>query len=172
VSVLSPSHLSPAPAATWTGLRRLVLLPVLTLALLTAACLLGPVADASAATRTQRVARAANIALQQVGDPYRYGATGPGAFDCSGLMQYSFRKAGISLPRTAAAQSHRAHRISKGKLRRGDLMFFTDGGGVYHVAMFIKRSKGRIRMLHAPGSGKRVRMDSPWTSHWFAGSVR
>jgi cell wall-associated NlpC family hydrolase len=168
VSVLS----SAVPLPTSAGARRVVLLPLLTLALLTAACLLGPVADASAATRNQRIARAATIALQQVGDPYRYGAAGPGAFDCSGLMQFSFRKAGISVPRTAAAQARRAHRIPRSKLRRGDLLFFTNGGGVYHTAMFIKRSKGRVRMLHAPGSGKRVRMDSPWTSKWFAASLR
>ena len=58
-------------------------------------------------------------------------------------MKYSYRKAGIRLPRTAAAQARRAHRIAKSKLRRGDLMFFTDGGGVYHAAMFLKWSTGQ-----------------------------
>ena len=78
-------------------LRRLVLLPLLALALALAAALMGPVSDASAAS-TQRVQRASTIALHQLGDPYRYGAAGPNAFDCSGLVQYSFRKAGIRRP--------------------------------------------------------------------------
>ena len=58
-------------------------------------------------------------------------------------MQYSFRKAGIKIPRTSSAQARRAHRIPKRKLRRGDLMFFTNGGGVYHAAMFLKRDQRR-----------------------------
>ncbi len=152
--------------------RNLVLLPLLTLAVLAAVTALGPVADASAASRAQRTSRAASIALQQVGDPYRYGASGPRSFDCSGLMQYSFRKAGIRIPRTSSAQARRAHRIAKSKLRRGDLMFFTNGGGVYHAAMFLRWKNGRAQMVHSPGSGKRVRIDRPWTTRWFAATMR
>ena len=127
----------PGFATGATHLRRLVVLLSLTVATFATAAVLGPVAGASAATEKQ-VQRAATVALQQVGDPYRYGATGPGSFDCSGLMQYSFRKAGVRLPRTSSAQARWARHIPKSKLRRGDLMFFTNGGGVYHAAMFLK----------------------------------
>jgi cell wall-associated NlpC family hydrolase len=162
------------------ALRALLAVPLLAFSILATASVLAPVTDASAASpatnpaaaRQQKVLRAASVALQQIGDPYRYGATGPRAFDCSGLMKYSYARAGIKLPRTAAAQSRRAHRIPKGKLRRGDLMFFTDGGGVYHAAMFLKWSKGRAVMVHAPGSGQHVRRDHPWTKSWFAGTMR
>lgn len=153
-------------------LRHLVLLPTLTLAVVAAVTFLGPVAGASAAGTSGRTSRAATVALQQVGDPYRYGAAGPSAFDCSGLMQYAFRRAGISLPRTSAAQARRAHHISKSQLRRGDLMFFTDGGGVYHAAMFLRWSKGRAIMVHAPSPGRRVRVEAAWTSRWFAATMR
>jgi cell wall-associated NlpC family hydrolase len=166
-------------------LRTLLLAPLLAFAALAAMSAFAPVTDASAATtasattasgpsasRQQKVLRAANVALHQLGDPYRYGAAGPGSFDCSGLMKYSYSKAGISLPRTAAAQSRRAHRIPKKQLHRGDLMFFTDGGGVYHAAMFLKWQKGRAVMVHAPGSGQHVRRDHPWTKRWFAGTLR
>jgi cell wall-associated NlpC family hydrolase len=153
-------------------LRNLVLLPLLTLALLGGVTLVAPASNASGYTRAQRITRAVKIALEQRGDPYRYGAAGPSSFDCSGLMQYSFKRAGLAIPRTAAAQAKRAHRISKSRLRRGDLMFFTHGGHVYHAAMFIGRSKGQIRMLHAPSTGKRVRIDRPWTSQWFAATLR
>jgi cell wall-associated NlpC family hydrolase len=150
--------------------RNLILLPLLTLVVLLGLTALGP-ADADAASK-HRVSRAAKVALQQIGDPYRYGAAGPRAFDCSGLMQYSFRRAGIKIPRTSSAQARRAHRISKRKLRRGDLMFFKNGGGVYHAAMFVKRSKRGVVMVHSPGSGKRVQRAHPWTNRWFAASLR
>lgn len=127
---------------------------------------------AQAASGSSRVDRAVKVALQQVGDAYRWGGTGPNSFDCSGLMQYSFGKAGIKIPRTASAQSGRAHRIAKSKLRRGDLLYFHRGGRVYHTAMFLKWTKGNAQIVHAPGSGKRVRIDTPWTSSWFAGSMR
>ena len=158
-------------------LRILVVLPVLAFAILAASSVLAPSTDASAATqpsasRQQKVLRAASIALRQIGDPYRYGASGPNSFDCSGLMKYSYKQAGLKLPRTASAQSKRAHRIPKSKLRRGDLMFFTDGGGVYHAAMFLKWSKGRAVMVHSPGSGKHVRRDHPWTKSWFGATMR
>ena len=162
-------------------LRTLLTVPLLALAILAAASAFAPATDASAATaatakpssaRQQKVLRAASVALRQIGDPYRYGAAGPGSFDCSGLMKYSYQKAGIKLPRTASAQSRRAHRIPKSKLRRGDLMFFTDGGGVYHAAMFMKWSHGRAVMVHSPGSGQHVRRDHPWTKRWFAGTMR
>src|SRR5690348_3159590 len=65
----------------------------------------------AAALRAAKVARqkvkagkAVAVAKKQVGDPYRYGATGPGSFDCSGLVQYAWKKAGVKLPRVAASQ--------------------------------------------------------------------
>ena len=139
--------------------------------------LLAPAPDASAASkpaasRQQKVLRAADVALRQLGDRYQYGADGPRSFDCSGLMKYSYQKAGLKLPRTSSAQAKRAHRINKKNLRRGDLMFFHDGGGVYHAAMFLKWKKGHAVMVHSPGSGERVRRDKPWTKSWFAATVR
>lgn len=157
---------------SFASLRTLVLLPLLTLALLGGGTLVAPASNASGYTRAQRVTKAVRIALEQRGDHYRYGAAGPQAFDCSGLLQYSFRRAGLKIPRTSAAQGKSARRIAKSKLRRGDLMFFTNGGKVYHAGMFIGRSKGKIRMLHAPGTGKRVRIDNPWTSKWYAATLR
>ena len=157
---------------SFARLRSLVLLPLLSLTLVGGLTLVAPAADAAGYTRAQRITKAVKVALQQRGDHYRYGASGPTAFDCSGLVQYSFRRAGLKIPRTSRDQAHRARRIAKSHLRRGDLMFFTNGGRVYHVAMFIGRAKGKIRMLHAPSTGKRVRIDHPWTNKWFAGTLR
>ena len=119
-----------------------------------------------------RVVTARNIAMRQRGDAYAYGAAGPDRFDCSGLVKYSYSRAGLSVPRTSSAQAGAARRIAKKDLRSGDLMFFYGGGGVYHAAIFLRWSHGHALMVHSPGSGQRVRVAVPWTSAWFAGTVR
>ena len=119
-----------------------------------------------------RVVTARNIAMAQRGDAYAYGAAGPARFDCSGLIRYSYSRAGLSVPRTSSAQAGAVRRIAKNDLRSGDLMFFYGSGGVYHAAMFLRWSHGHAVMVHSPGSGQRVRVAVPWTSSWFAGTVR
>jgi cell wall-associated NlpC family hydrolase len=74
-------------------------------------------------------------ALSRVGLPYVWGGAGPSQFDCSGLVQWSYRQAGLYLPRTAAAQSRVGARVSLSQIRPGDLIFYSYGGGVGHVAM-------------------------------------
>ncbi|MFC4785309.1 C40 family peptidase [Nocardioides sp. MAHUQ-72] len=155
-------------------LRALVALPALLLGLLTAlvatSVVTAPAADA--ATRNQRVLHARTIALHQLGDPYRYGAAGPRAFDCSGLVYYSYRRAGFAVPRTSRAQAGHARHIRRSHLRPGDFLFFTGSGGVYHVGIFLRRAHGHVVMVHSPRPGQRVRREVPWTSHWFAGTLR
>lgn len=125
------------------------------------------------AAGTGRAQAAVDVALRQVGDPYAYGGNGPNAFDCSGLIDFATAQAGMpAVPRTSAAQARYARRIAKSDLRAGDLMFFYDGGGVYHAAMFLRWHRGAALMVHAPGSGGTVRRAVPWTSSWFAGTVR
>jgi len=120
-----------------------------------------------------KIAHARHIAMQQIGDPYKWGATGPNAFDCSGLMYYSFRHAGVSVPRTSAEQAAATRHISRSQMRPGDLMFFANGGGVYHVGMFLHWGSGHHAvMLAAPKPGENVQVARPWTSHWFAGTLR
>ena len=134
----------------------------------------GATASREAAKRTARkIGEALTIARHQTGDPYAAGAAGPHRFDCSGLTFYSYRKAGFRhLPRTSAAQAHFAERIKRGAMRRGDLVFFFDDGGVYHVGVFVGFRHGHRRVLHAPYSGTRVRVDRIWTDRWFAGTLR
>ena len=127
---------------------------------------------ASAETRHDRIVHARKVALRQSGDPSRYGAEGPRRFDCSGLVYFSYRRAGFDVPRTSSAQASSVRHIRKSHLQRGDFMFFRDGGGVYHVGIFLARRDGHVVMLHAPSPGERVRRDKPWTSDWFAGTLR
>ena len=119
-----------------------------------------------------RVVSAKDIAMRQRGDAYAYGAAGPDRFDCSGLVFYSFRRAGFSVPRTSGAQAGFARRVAKKDMRAGDLMFFYGSGGVYHAAILLKWSHGHAVMVHSPGAGQRVRVAVPWTSSWFGGTLR
>lgn len=136
--------------------------------------------DKSLAVRQQRAARrldsrivsAQRTALAQRGDAYSYGSAGPNAFDCSGLVFYSYRRAGFQVPRTSGAQAAFTHRIAKQDMRPGDLMFFYNSGGVYHAAIFMGSKNGHALMVHAPGSGQRVTVAAPWTGSWFGGTLR
>jgi len=115
-----------------------------------------------------RAGRAVAFALAQRGKPYRWGAEGPGAFDCSGLTRAAWRAAGVELPRTAAAQFHAGRRVGRAELRPGDLVFFRSAGpSGWHVGLVV----GRGRMVEAPGAGARVRT-SPIGRAGYLGATR
>jgi cell wall-associated NlpC family hydrolase len=141
--------------------------------LATLALMISLVAPAEAASkRARQIQHAVSVAHHQKGDLYRYGANGPRRFDCSGLVQYSYGRAGIRVPRTSDSQARSARRIKRRNMRKGDLMFFHRRGNVYHVGIFTGRSHGRPKMVHAPSTGKRVQVSSPWTRRWFPGTLR
>jgi hypothetical protein len=90
--------------------------------------------------------------MSEIGKPYVYGDEGPGAFDCSGLMQFIFAKAGIKLPRTAAEQQKVATPTSNPV--PGDLVFY--GYPAHHVALYL----GGGRQLAAPHTGTNVKVQN------------
>jgi cell wall-associated NlpC family hydrolase len=103
-----------------------------------------------------RPARAVAFALAQRGMPYRWGAEGPHAFDCSGLTWAAWRTAGVTIPRTAAGQLAALPRV-QGQLRPGDLLVYRSRGpSRRHVAMVV----GPGRMVEALGRGLPVRSTS------------
>lgn len=104
-----------------------------------------------AATGSGKGAKALAFALSQRGKPYRFGAVGPGSYDCSGLTLSAWRAAGVSLDRTAAAQFHDGVAVAKSDLQPGDLVFFY-GGSPGHVAMYV----GNGYVVHAPHPGASV----------------
>ncbi|HEX6689612.1 MAG TPA: C40 family peptidase [Burkholderiales bacterium] len=119
-----------------------------------------PVTDPASADR------AASSALKMVGKPYRYGGSSPAGFDCSGLVQYSYKQAGVSLPRSTDDLLRTSTPLRGMNLRRGDLLFFDqEGMKKSHVGIYL----GDGRFVHAPSSGKSVRtdrLDSPyWKKH-------
>ncbi|WP_218952175.1 C40 family peptidase [Amycolatopsis anabasis] len=102
---------------------------------------------------------AVNAALSRIGKPYRLSATGPNEFDCSGLTSWSYRQAGIGIPRTASQQQGFGASISRDQLQPGDLVFY--GSPAYHVGMYI----GAGKMVHAPQPGEVVKV-SPLQSQY------
>jgi cell wall-associated NlpC family hydrolase len=108
-------------------------------------------------------------ARRHKGAPYRYGAAGPHAFDCSGFVGYTIRKAtGKKLPRSAAAIRAATKRISKSQARAGDLVFVHRGGRVSHVAIY----DGKGRWWEATRPGRPLNLNAPWTSSVSYGRVR
>ncbi|WP_433284153.1 C40 family peptidase [Micromonospora sp. CA-244673] len=114
----------------------------------------------SSAART-----AIKTACAQVGDPYVWGATGPNSFDCSGLTQYAYKSAGISLTHFTGAQWNEGRKVSRSDARPGDLVFF--GSDLHHVGLYL----GNGVMVHAPRTGKPVQVSSISTQP-LAGFVR
>ncbi|MGY1651309.1 C40 family peptidase [Geodermatophilus sp. SYSU D01119] len=105
-------------------------------------------------------------AMAQRGKPYVWAAGGPGSFDCSGLTQYAFRAAGISLPHSSRMQSQMGTAVSRANLQPGDLVFFYSP--VSHVGIYI----GNGQMVHAPTSGDVVKVASVDSMGGYAGARR
>ncbi len=110
---------------------------------------------------------ALRVAASKEGAPYKWGASGPHRFDCSGLTQYAFKQAGKKPPRTAAGQYNRAQKVSTTTRTRGDLVFFRSGRSVYHVGIYA----GHGRIWHAPKSGAVVRLERIWSKNVSYGRV-
>ncbi|MCZ2847948.1 C40 family peptidase [Modestobacter sp. VKM Ac-2978] len=111
-------------------------------------------APAPAPAPTAAAGVAVQTALAQIGDMYGIGAVGPDSFDCSGLTQYAYAAAGISLPHSSRAQSSLGVAVSRADLQPGDLVFFYSP--ISHVGMYI----GNGQMVHASVSGRPVAVTS------------
>jgi peptidoglycan DL-endopeptidase CwlO len=108
------------------------------------------------------------LAEHYLGTPYAWGASGPSAFDCSGLVSYVYSKEGVSLPHNAASQWNRGTYVSRDQLQAGDLVFF-DGLG--HVGIYV----GGGQFIHAPHTGDVVKisnLNDGWYSSSYVGAKR
>ncbi|WP_371584332.1 NlpC/P60 family protein [Streptomyces sp. NBC_01314] len=114
---------------------------------------------------SDRGAAALAAAATQEGKPYVSGGSGPNSYDCSGLTQWAYAQAGVSITRTTYTQANDGPRIGRGELMPGDLVFFNDLG---HVGLYA----GNGMVLHAPYPGKNVRYESMSTIGTFQFGVR
>jgi peptidoglycan DL-endopeptidase CwlO len=105
-------------------------------------------AAAPAAVRTSAMQKA----LGKIGSRYRYGASGPNVFDCSGLVNWAYRSSGKSLPRTSAALSRVGTPVAKSALQPGDLVFFYRGPS--HVGIYV----GNGKIVHASNPAHPVKI--------------
>lgn len=117
-------------------------------------------ADGSGGTGT-----ALEWARREMGKPYVYGAAGPDAFDCSGLTQYVFGKAGIALDHYTGSQWNAGRHVDRSELQPGDLVFFYSD--LHHVGLYV----GGGQMIDAPHSGASVRQEGVWWGD-YVGAVR
>ncbi|MFD4469308.1 C40 family peptidase [Rhodococcus sp. NPDC058505] len=93
---------------------------------------------------------ALDAALSKLGAPYVWGATGPNSFDCSGLVQWAYRQAGVSVPRTTHDQVNAGSPVGRGDLQPGDVVLFS---GAEHVGLYA----GDGTVVHAPTTGQPVK---------------
>lgn len=125
---------------------------------------LGGPADATR-TPTRQGARALSYALAQRGKPYRWGAAGPRAFDCSGLTARAWARAGVRIPRSSQQQWRKLKRVPLRELRPGDLVVY------YAHATHVGVYAGHGKVVHAPRPGSRVTL-APIATHPILGAVR
>lgn len=130
---------------------------------------------AGQSTSSPQADAALREAMKYVGTPYVFGGGRPGGFDCSGIVQYAFGRAGVQMPRTAQQQWDVTQRLTPQDARPGDLIFFqgTYSAGTYitHVGIYL----GNGKMLNAPAEGKTLDVydiNSPYWSNHFAGFGR
>lgn len=111
-------------------------------------------------------------ARAHTGMAYRAGGATPAGFDCSGFVQFLYRRAGVALPRTAEAQFDGGRKVRDRDITAGDLVFFrTDGRRVSHVGI----ATGDGGFIHAPNARSRVRIDRLDSAYWsdrYAGARR
>lgn len=107
-----------------------------------------------------------------VGKPYRYGGSSPQGFDCSGLVHYSYSRAGVKIPRDTPGLRQASRPVSVRHIQRGDLVFFNqEGKRASHVGIYL----GNDEFVHAPSTGKHVHIVTLSESYWqrhFAGARR
>ena len=122
-----------------------------------------PVAN-PAPNQSVAVQRAIAYAKAQLGKPYRWAASGPGSFDCSGLTMQAWARGGKSLPHYSVAQFYQSTRVSMTDAKPGDLLFWSNNGGpggIHHVALYL----GGGQFIEAPYTGANVRYNSIY--NWY-----
>ncbi|WP_114749005.1 C40 family peptidase [Pleomorphovibrio marinus] len=124
--------------------------------------------------RNQNIQQVVETAKSFHGTPYRYGGVNRSGMDCSALVYLSFSSVGVTLPRTTDEQSKVGKKVSKRKLRQGDVVFFATGKRrrkVTHAGIVTQRTGGGIQFIHASTS-LGVTEDNVFSSYWSRRFIR
>jgi cell wall-associated NlpC family hydrolase len=152
--------------------RPLVVVAIAVAALLATVTVPSALPSAHAATGATLRHRAVHIASLQKGKPYRYGADGPYAFDCSGLVKYVYGRLGHRLPHSSRLMYRHVRHIKHRAMRPGDVIFMNVNGGgpsgIDHVGIYA----GHHSWWVARHTGTRITRQRLWTSHYWVGRVR
>lgn len=130
--------------------------------------------SASKKIRSQNIQQVIDTAKSYRGTPYRYGGTTRAGMDCSALVYLSFRSVGVTLPRTTEDQSKIGKNVPKGKLAKGDVVFFATGNRrrkVTHAGIVTQTGRGNIQFIHA-SSSLGVTEDNVFSTYWSGRFVR
>ncbi|GHF85368.1 glycoside hydrolase [Streptomyces thermodiastaticus] len=111
----------------------------------------GVSASTGSSTATGSVAAVLSFVKAQIGKAYVSGATGPSAYDCSGLVQAAFKQVGVDLPRVSQDQSTAGTQVSLSNLQPGDILYWGGAGSAYHVAVYV--GDGMFVGAQNPSSG-------------------
>ncbi len=107
--------------------------------------------------------RAAELAREQLGKPYQWGSSGPGKFDCSGLVFFVYGSLGVDLPRVVSDQATVGREVPRNHIQPGDLLFFAlDSHRINHVGICV----GSRKFIHAPRRYEPVRIDDLNDGYW------
>ncbi len=104
-------------------------------------------------------------ATSQIGKKYRYGGESPSkGFDCSGLIWWSYKKHGITVPRVTTGQAKAGKAVSKKRAKPGDIVVFriSRNSRALHTGLYA----GNNKFIHSPRTGSRVRMESLNSTYW------
>jgi cell wall-associated NlpC family hydrolase len=115
----------------------------------------------AASIRQAKAAKVIALAKKYSGRPYRWGAAGPKAFDCTGYTKFIYKKIGVKLPHSGA-QGKKGKKVSRKNAIPGDLVIFRDSSGrVFHVGIYA----GKNKMYDAPTYGKKTGKHRIWSKH-------
>ena len=114
----------------------------------------------------------ANIAASMIGNPYVWGGTAPGGFDCSGLVQYAYRQVGVNIARTTYGQAGNGYSVGLGNLQAGDILLFSYNGSIDHVGI-VTDSSGNFVHASTPSTGVTTgNVYDPWYKAVCVGARR
>lgn len=114
----------------------------------------------------------ANIAASMIGNPYVWGGTAPGGFDCSGLVQYAYRQVGVNIARTTGGQAGNGYSVGLGNLQAGDILLFSYNGSIDHVGI-VTDSSGNFVHASTPSTGVTTgNVYDPWYKAVCVGARR